>query len=56
MALKKIGVLWRKTGKDKDFLSGTLDLSVFGKANIMVFENTKKKSEKSPDYTIQLAQ
>ena len=55
MALKKIGVLWTKEDKkQKKFLSGQLDFGCFGTASIMVFEETKKKSAKSPDYKIYL--
>ena len=58
MALKQIGVLWKKEGKKSAFLSGVLDLGVLGKVNIGVFQNEKdeqNEQEKSkPDATIVL--
>ena len=53
MSLKNVGVLWKKTGKDKEFLSGKLDLGAFGQSRIMVFQN-KKKEANHPDFTISL--
>lgn len=55
MALKKIGVLWKKSDKHgKDYLTGQLDLGVFGKVQIAVFQNPEKQNEQSPDATIHL--
>jgi uncharacterized protein (DUF736 family) len=53
--LKKIGVLWKKSDKhDKDYLAGQLDLGVFGKVQIAVFQTPEKQNEQSPDATIHL--
>ena len=55
--LKSIGALWRKEGKNGNFLSGTLDLGVLGKVNIAVFTNEKTEGdEKKPDASIMLFQ
>jgi len=55
LALKEIGVLWRKEGKKGSYLTGTLDLGVLGKVNIAVFENEKKEGDdKKPDARIML--
>lgn len=54
MALKKVGVLWKKDSKqNKEYLTGALDLGALGQSRIMVFAN-EKKSDKQPDYTISL--
>lgn len=54
MALKKVGGLWKQTGKqDKEYLAGSLDLGAAGEARIMVFAN-EKKSGNQPDYSINL--
>ncbi len=54
--LKKIGVLWK--GEDKNgqaFLSGTLDMGVLGKVNLMVFKNKYQDKEKNqPEYIINM--
>jgi uncharacterized protein (DUF736 family) len=55
MALKNIGVLWKKDKNGKKFLSGTLDNGIHGDIRIMIFPNEKGKSEKSPDYRIVMA-
>jgi len=34
------------------YLTGELDFGVLGKIKIVVFKNTKKKSEKSPEFNI----
>ena len=55
MALKKIGVMWKKKDKnDKEFLSGALDLGVLGTVKLMLFQNNNKKAENDPDCTIHL--
>ena len=55
MALKKIGALWKKSDKHgKDYLTGQLDLGVFGKVQIAVFQNPEKQNEQSPEATIHL--
>ena len=54
MALKKIGVLWKKNSKqNKEYLTGTLDLGALGESRIMIFPNDKK-NDNHPDYTISL--
>ena len=55
MALKKVGVLWKKDSKNnQEYLSGQLDLGALGESKIMVFKNNKKE-DNHPDYTISLA-
>jgi len=55
MALKKIGVLWKKSDKHgNDYPTGQLDLDVLGKVQIAVFHNPEKQNEQSPDATIHL--
>lgn len=54
MALKKIGVLWKKESKqNKAYLTGKLDLGALGESRIMIFAN-EKKNDKHPDYSISL--
>jgi len=57
MALKNVGVLWKKRGKDnKVFLSGILNNGIHGDINIMIFANdSEERTEKSPDYRIVMA-
>jgi hypothetical protein len=55
MAMKNIGVLWKKQGKDgkPSFLSGILDNGIHGEISIMVFPNDKKgENGKGPDYRL----
>jgi hypothetical protein len=54
MALKNIGVLWKKKNKDnKVFLSGILNNGIHGDIHIMIFANdAEDRKEKSPDYRI----
>jgi len=53
MALKTVGALWRKEGKNGYFLTGPIDLGVLGKVNIAVFQNEKTEGdEKKPDATV----
>jgi hypothetical protein len=55
LALKEIGVLWRKEGKKGSYLTGTLDIGALGKVNIAVFQNEKGKGDnKKPDARIML--
>jgi hypothetical protein len=44
MALQEVGCLWRKTGKNGDYLTGRLSCGVLGMINIAIFQN-----EVSPD-------
>ena len=54
MALKRVGVLWKKTDKkNREYFSGNIDMGVMGEVPIMIFEN-EKAEEKHPDYTIHL--
>lgn len=46
-----IGGLWRKKSKYGEFLTGSIEIEG-KKINIILKENTKKKSEKSPDFFI----
>ena len=49
--MEKIGALWLKeSNKGNKYLTGTVN----GK-RVVVFKNTKKKSDKSPDYQIFLS-
>lgn len=50
----KIGALWtKKTRNGGEFLAGTIELD--GKqTRIVIWPTREKKSEKSPDYTINL--
>lgn len=54
--LKKIGVLWKNEDKHgQTFLSGTLDMGVLGKVNLLVFKNKFQDKEKNqPEYTINM--
>ena len=55
MALKKIGVLWGKEGKNGKYLTGTIDMGVLGKVNVAVFPNEKtEEDDKKPDARIYL--
>ena len=47
----KIGGLWKRQGKNGDFLAGKL-----GTANLMIFKNTKKRNAQDPDYSIMVAE
>lgn len=46
----KIGALWKKNGKNGEYLSGEVEINN-QKARILVFKNTKNK-DAQPDYTI----
>jgi len=55
MALKRIGVLWKKQDKDgKDYYSGSMDLGVMGDAKVMVFQNERKEETNHPDMLVHL--
>jgi len=54
MALKRVGALWNKTDKkQKDYMSGTMDLGALGAINVMIFQNDKVE-ENHPDWAIHL--
>ena len=56
MALKRIGALWNKTGKEnRDYMSGAVEMGALGHINVMVFPNNKKE-EKQPDWTVHLVE
>ena len=56
MAMKNIGALWKKKSIDGlEFFSGVIEIKG-EKANIILFPNSKKQSNKSPDYSIYSAQ
>ena len=40
--------------RDKDYLTGQLDLGALGKVQIAVFQNPEKQNEQSPDATIHM--
>ena len=50
--LKSCGSLWKGTCKNGTMLSGSIDMGLLGKFNIMVFPNAKRKNATSPDYYI----
>lgn len=52
---KEIGILWRKKGKEEDFLSGIIKNKKTGEEKkILIFVNQKKSSSSgnAPDYVI----
>lgn len=53
MALKNVGALWRKEGKNGHFYSGTLNLGALGDVNIGIFKTEKGEGdENKPDARI----
>lgn len=50
--LKSVGSLWKGSCKNGTMLSGTIDMGLLGKFNIMVFPNTKKGNATAPDYYV----
>ena len=57
MALKKIGALWARNGKNqKSFFAGKVDGDIKKGSKIMLFKNEGKKSDKHPDFSISLVQ
>ena len=42
---REIGALWKKDGKNQSYLTGKLK-----DQQVIVFENTNKRSEKAPDF------
>ncbi len=58
MPEKSIGAVWKKEGKNGEWLSIILDADAVpvtpgSKLNLVAFGNRNKKSDKSPDYWIQ---
>lgn len=52
--LKEIGALWTKTDqKQREYLSGYVDLGILGQKNIMAFP-VKKTGENRPSFTIHI--
>lgn len=47
----ELGALWTKQGKKGQYFSGYVEVDG-QKIPIVVFSNSKKSSEKQPDYTI----
>lgn len=56
MALKNVGSLWEKHGKNGGYLSGTINEDLKAGTSILVFKSQEgdKKSEKSPDARIKV--
>jgi hypothetical protein len=52
MALKKVGALWLKEKDGKKFMSGNMEFGVAAGAQVFVYNNDRKQSEKHPDYTL----
>jgi len=44
---RELGALWKKEGRNQSFLSGKVN-----NKQVIVFENTKKKSDKAPDFVV----
>ena len=51
MSNDKIGALWSNTGKQGEYLSGSIEIDG-KKIGIVCFKNTYKKDEKHPDWNI----
>ena len=53
---RELGALWRREGRNQNFLSGTLKLGEFGvekEFKIVVFTNKgKEKNERAPDFIV----
>jgi len=53
---RELGALWRREGRNQNFLSGTLKLGEFGvekEFKIVVFTNKgKAKNERAPDFIV----
>jgi hypothetical protein len=59
--MKKVGALWGRTarGTGMKFITGIIDrneLPATEKVNVVVFQNTKKQKENSPDYLMFLSE
>ena len=44
---RELGALWKKDGKNQSYLTGKLN-----DKQVIVFENTNKRSEKAPDFIV----
>jgi hypothetical protein len=57
--MKKVGALWSRVAKSgKPFITGIIDrnqLPETEKVSVVVFENTNRQSEKSPNYLMFLS-
>jgi hypothetical protein len=53
---RELGALWRREGKNQNFLSGTLKIGEFGvekEVKVVVFTNKgKAKNERAPDFIV----
>jgi len=53
---RELGALWRREGRNQNFLSGTLKIGEFGvekEVKIVVFSNKgKAKNERAPDFIV----
>jgi hypothetical protein len=59
--MKKVGALWSRIARSsgKPFITGIIDrneLPATEKVNVVVFENTQRQSEKSPNYLMFLSE
>lgn len=53
--LKRVGGLWLGTGKKGQYLSGVMDEDIPSGCRLFVFRNHNKKTDKSPDYSLLIA-
>ena len=44
---RELGALWKRDGKNQSYLTGKLN-----DKQVIVFENTNKRSEKAPDFIV----
>ena len=53
---RELGALWRREGKNQNYLSGTLKIGEFGvekEVRVVVFTNKgKAKNERAPDFIV----
>jgi len=52
---REIGALWRREGKNQNFLSGKVTIGKIGEEQeiqVVVFKNNYKDNEKQPDFRI----
>lgn len=52
--MKKVGVLWTNKKDDRKFLTGVVDLGLYGEARIGIFPNNHKKEDGHPDFNVLL--